>query len=806
MRYDHLTIRDLGPFKHVDLDFAAISGKLVAVCGDNGSGKTTLLELLPGALYRNCPTRGSLTDLATSRNAFVEVAAANGKAWTIRQSADGTSGKSEALILNSAGAPVLESAKVRDADAWVARHLPPPEVMYASSFLAQQSTGFLELSAAERKRVLLRLLRIERYERMAERAREKSRGSKAECETLRARIEEARGEDVEALTTARAELVVQQSELALECTELEQRLATVRQELATVNATVTQSQKRLPLEAHLGELERDHKLARDRIANNRRLIADEVKIRARATQQRELTKERDENANERTTMQPAIAGKLEESRAATARRDRALERVHESEAEIESRKAQKAAAAKAETARAKLPAARAAHEAARTKLREIDEKLSEARKLLVDGRDARIGKLRTGLVVIGKGTANPKRTASSTLEDDDGLVRAQRAAPATIKRLEASRDAADTGCDEANEALAELRELANAKDGKDAERALATAQTALARAEAEAETEGNAAVVASLEMKKLRGQANKLDKRLAFLNTSLMQPDVAGALELEKKLEGAHARIEELEPSEKRMAAELERLRAEIASLPAAPGPRLVELDGVIRLVQTTLEQKRGRSGQLVQNIAALAQRITTAEAADVRARTFETSLELAERELADYTRLGQDLGKDGLQALEIDASIPELNTLANDLLHTCHGGRFTVELRTDRVAADGKRMLEDLEVRVIDTEHGRDAPVETYSGGEKVIVGEAISLALTMVACHRAGLTAPTLVRDESGAALDPGNGRSYIAMLRRAAELVGADKVLFVTHDPELQALADARIDVGDGTAVIA
>jgi ABC-type lipoprotein export system ATPase subunit len=36
---------------------------------------------------------------------------------------------------------------------------------------------------------------------------------------------------------------------------------------------------------------------------------------------------------------------------------------------------------------------------------------------------------------------------------------------------------------------------------------------------------------------------------------------------------------------------------------------------------------------------------------------------------------------------------------------------------------------------------------------------------------------------------------------MLRRAAKIVGADKVLFISHDPATWDLADARIVVADG-----
>ena len=98
--------------------------------------------------------------------------------------------------------------------------------------------------------------------------------------------------------------------------------------------------------------------------------------------------------------------------------------------------------------------------------------------------------------------------------------------------------------------------------------------------------------------------------------------------------------------------------------------------------------------------------------------------------------------------------------------------------------------------VRVIDTECGRDAPAETYSGGEKTILGEAVSLALSTLACRRSGVDRPTLVRDESGAALDADKAVAYVAMLRRAAEMIGADRVLLVSHAAEVQGLCDARI----------
>lgn len=183
------------------------------------------------------------------------------------------------------------------------------------------------------------------------------------------------------------------------------------------------------------------------------------------------------------------------------------------------------------------------------------------------------------------------------------------------------------------------------------------------------------------------------------------------------------------------------------------------------------------------------------------RVLTLTAERDRAFADLADWELLAQSLGRDGLQAALIDCAGPELTELVNDLLRTCVGPRWTVTIETTRASADGKRQLEGCEVRVLDTERGREGEVATFSGGERVLIGEAVALALSMLACRRSGVERPTLVRDESGAALDPVNARAYVAMLRRAAEVVGASMVLFVSHQPECSELADARIVVADG-----
>jgi DNA repair exonuclease SbcCD ATPase subunit len=61
MRLETLKLHNIGTFRDFEVDVTSMPGPLVAITGPNGAGKSTLLELgLPGAMYRQTPTRGSL--------------------------------------------------------------------------------------------------------------------------------------------------------------------------------------------------------------------------------------------------------------------------------------------------------------------------------------------------------------------------------------------------------------------------------------------------------------------------------------------------------------------------------------------------------------------------------------------------------------------------------------------------------------------------------------------------------------------------------------------------------------------------
>jgi exonuclease SbcC len=252
-------------------------------------------------------------------------------------------------------------------------------------------------------------------------------------------------------------------------------------------------------------------------------------------------------------------------------------------------------------------------------------------------------------------------------------------------------------------------------------------------------------------------------------------------------------------------ASELRDMEAKVVALPAPVRRVVSDVDGAER----ALVMARAAVTEIEVEVRVGRDRIETIRSTAGKVTELEGARAAAEQELSEWTRLAEDLGRDGLQAMEIDAAGPELTVLVNDLLHTCIGSRWTVMIETQRNSSNGKKVIEGCEVRVIDTGTetvaGREGLVETFSGGERVLIGEAVSLALAMLECRRSGLQGGTLVRDETGAALDEEVAPRYIAMLRRAAQLCGFSRIFFVSHNSATWALADARLHFSDGKVTV-
>ena len=208
---------------------------------------------------------------------------------------------------------------------------------------------------------------------------------------------------------------------------------------------------------------------------------------------------------------------------------------------------------------------------------------------------------------------------------------------------------------------------------------------------------------------------------------------------------------------------------------------------------EDTLGELRDEYGR-AQNVVGMArQRLNTLD----QQRQRRTELIARQDELAGeqsvYGQLREAFGKDGIPAMIIEATIPEIEMEANDLLAKMTDGRMHVRFDTQREKVTGG-VKETLDIKIADELGTRD--YETFSGGEAFRVNFAIRLALSRLLARRAGAQLRTLFMDE-GFGTQDAQGRERLVQAINAIK-DEFDLILVITHIEELMDAFPVRIAV--------
>ncbi len=804
MRLERFRGHEIGPFKDIDLDLAGMPGPLVAITGPNGIGKSTLLGLMTGGtLYRKLEPHGKLTGLAKARDSYIETTFTAGKRWTVCHTVDAMTGKGTSLVTDADGKPAFGDTSVSSFDVWSKANLTPPSVLYAGPVSAQKSTGFLGMGRAECMSILLRVIGAEHLEKQAELARKRASKALTELDVLRARLI-----DLETGTTAvaeaRAELKVAEEAAAAATQDAEAaREALRRGELAQtdVQAAAEIRSRRQAAEKRVADARTAVADTAERLANNQTLAEDAEAIATAVTldaqlgeQIVELQASVDRLGAEAEVLHRESAGahaELQRARDGIGAADAAAKRAR---ARLEDEAIVTAAAATVVAQAARATTAAAAVHAAFAAQRDL-----EAQQL--SHKDDRIDGLRGGLEsVLERDTDRGLDAAFEALEVDDKRVARSQQMPVLLAEVRERLTDANHDQNTTASLLQSAEKLAARSGEMDAARAdLDAAEFDLGRshlAEAalapESLKKNEAASKAADWVKRERQTRDEFTRQRTALEPMLKKAE---------PLAKSEARIEMLERQAISDAAALKSHEVELAGLPPMPeAGKAVGLEELKRRVQST-DAVTTNSRQVVGGrVARVEAAVKQAEAAE----QLRAEIAAAEIEHADWVKLGKDLGRDGLQNSMIDSAVPVLDTHINNLLYSCHGSRWSVSIKTDKLVDKGKSTREALEIRVIDSVTGRDDLASHFSPGEQAILGEAMALALTVLGCECAGTDELDLVRDETGSPLDAENAEAYIKMLRQAAELVGARHIFYVSHDPAIIDAADAKIVIGKGGTV--
>ena len=733
MKIEKIKVRGITTFKdEAELDLSALGSGLIAVAGPNGAGKSSLLESIPGALYRQTPSRGPVAALATARNSRIEISGVNGTPFSVCLDIDAHTGKSEAVLSDGDGKPVA-GPKVRDYDAAVAEKFPPLSVYLAALFSCQTGAGsLLHMERSERRDLFGRLLGLERLEELAGAARERVRMAENEAAMTRVALEALRGqvEDTDALGRL------------LE--EVKRQIGEAREALAQAQDKLAKAMKyRDELTAAKAEAEKTQKAVAEAQGRVDRAAAGLDRLEGQLAQLNSVLSQAAQIREHRAKLEAAVEA-LEKSRIAgeaAAAEDRDLQ--------------ERAAAAERKIAELERGA-----DVAKRNFADAQKSLGQAKSAIVNAEAS------TGAV-----------PCAGVLEDG-----ARSACPA-LKGHFKTRTEAERVIVQVNATIGDL-ELAADTAAKTHIHALTNLPASKAKATA-----------ARARVDSLRLEYRHLSEDIAKFKAGDQSEGLARAEAERKAIEPS------LEAAQKAVDLAIEEHgRLELAIVTVDPAV-LLEVETEIMALNDEIKAAQQSTSEVEIRAARLETRIQAARQVQDKIKDLEAKAAPIETEIAQWRFLARGLGREGVQALELDAAGPQVSALANELLADAYGPRFQVRFETQAARADGKGVKETFDVVVVDNERGREGNGEDLSGGEKVIIGEALGLAVGLFHAQSAGIQLGTVIRDETVGALDPENGERYLAMLRAFLRIGHVHQLLYVAHQPALIDMADAVIRVEDG-----
>lgn len=861
MRPRLLRIRAIGPYQDVTVDFDSIPGELVAICGRNGEGKSFLLDSIVAGLYRALPSRtAGIYRYCTDRNAGIDLDfALDGSTYQTTVLIDSKSRKMEAVLAKDRR-PLCDG-KTGPFDKEIEKLLGPLSQVLASSYGAQTKEGnFVSIEKSERKELFLRMIGGQLLQRISDRAkkrieplelqREKSTGrlqslretaglEKPDTWSIHTAIENKNG-DLMTLDSMRKELVEQIAQcraktadlpdLLQEYGSIELELKNKEEELigvsalvaagranadkldecrGSVNATTQMIQSTLermsilteksaklePLKLQLNSLwSRKDKLTAEgqaikkALAEQEALAANIEPLRAKAARLPELREQYGERIQEQTRLQGEFAALLQAERdyadlqLETQKKLATLEKEEMASSGCLERAQRDAVTIKSVPCRAvgeyaKCQFITSAVESA-GRIDEFTAGIDNARALMLLERQ-------TMDQVIKPDQAQKKRIYTRLDELRDQV-------PALLSSIR-DVELATTKLPEAEGAATKAGMLRDQL--KTAREAYELLQVDIGTVEAEIQ-----------EAEGYRNERTQLATAVANDTAALetakqalkVAEEAAAKLPLlEERKSALSGTIGHGKLSRAKLADTIEAIKVQAAALRAH--------EGDLEVLDLQIDSNKKAQQDLHRQLAEAQSKVRSIEDAVKTLAEEEAKIEPLTRRIACLARISKSFGPMEIQSFEIDSAGPAVSAIANDLLFNCFGPRYSIKLVTQELKADNSGYKDEFDVSVYDQRQSRWVSIDDLSGGQKVIVSEALALAIALFNKQKNGIAWETLFRDEASSALDIENAPAYIRMLRRAREMGHFSRVYFISHQPFLEKMADSVLRVANGQVAV-
>jgi DNA repair protein SbcC/Rad50 len=836
----HLRLRNFMCYRGdvAPLDFAGIH--LACLTGPNGHGKSALLDAMTWALWGKARAKrdDDLIHLGESEMEVEFVFDLGGTLYRVLRKRDSSRRGQTVLDLQVQHGDAFRSISgdgVRGTQEAIIRLLRMDyDTFTNSAFLLQgRADAFTTRTPAERKRVLGEILGLSRYDEYEQRAKEQAKDREQQVATLDGTLRDI---DRELARQAEYEAEVEQAQtrvtgLGLAIADAEGRLLALRREeqvLALQQGQLQGLERRLSqAKQELAEVQSQIAGCQERLAGYERLLADRGRVEqgyAMLLAAREAEMVWNERLGQYARLrerQRELERAVDDARhAVELERGRLIERVQELQRRAETLPRLMGDLEAVRQRLTQLEGSLREREAAQARLQALAEDLAglrveneqlkadmEALRDKVDLLRRDTGEARCPLC--GQGLSDEHRDEVVEEFERQGTAWADRyrANVALGRQIEAERA----------RLARELQELDRRLEALPNQQ---RREAQLEQAAADARQASDALTVAQADLvgveRQLQLAAYAAEEQVALAELSAESARLAYDPEAHEAARGQVAALVEAEGEYQRLQVASERLAGERAALEdlhnrlsrlegtvledsiqrdrlAAALERLPELTAEVQEESRRLEELQVQASRAREVLGGAQQKVQHCRyLAEERLRRVSERQQVAE-EKAVFDELRLAFGKKGIQAMIIEAAIPEIEVEANRLLRRMTHGRMNVRFDTQRETLKGDT-VETLDINIADELGTR--PYELFSGGEAFRVNFAIRIALSKLLARRAGAQLQLLVIDE-GFGTQDAEGRERLV---EAINTIQEDfaRILVITHIEELRDAFPVRIEV--------
>lgn len=758
--------RGLG-LDEITIDFSKVDG-LVAFAGQNGLGKSTILENLHA--YNTLASRsGALFNHVDRRDAEKELSFTyDGSHYRTLLKIDCQSGKSEGFIWRDGES--LVNGKIRDYAKKINEIFGSENLFFNSVFCGQNATKLSDMTTGELKGLFAEFLRLDRLQGYEEASKQKNNvlSGKAGQIDINITALQKRLEGAENIKVDIDEVYAQKIDLENHRATLSEILKDAQAEREKLKEVIARNEVLQKQVEDMGKTFDDMNMS---MFNEEGLIESQLST---------LRAQYQSIVHEITELDALL---LEEA-AITA----AAEKVMQLNALIE------ILTANAETANSAVTGIQEKIHGLETSLQELkntlkqighDERLStidkevyglkqqitgyESQLKALEGRDKECTSKTCTFILSAQAAEKSLETARNRIEQLR-IDKENRMAELTIVATATGNQIAEKETDlkNARNELAACQtmqsanrtELANARRDLSQYQNLAGKQSEIAVAKSKKEDRGKA-----LEENKAQGMA-------------ISEAWKAKKVSLDSQIAAQQGKIDEI-----------------TACINVKASDTLDVIEHQIESTANQVVETDRRISDAAGKIAKLQGELSGIAEAEEQLKKVQEEKSKVNADIADWTYLRNACGKNGLQAMEIDATAPLISSFANDLLSKAFGPLFSVKLLTQD--EDGKECLDIIVIN----DDGDEINLANLSGGQKIWCLTALRLAMTLLSKEKGGHVFLTAFSDESDGPLDSENAQNYVSMYRSFMEVGGFDSFLFISHRPECRHMADHVLNFEKG-----